>query len=138
MKPSPPICTWPACVCRSTGVYCSLRKGPKKPKRINPISKKGKVRKGLKMALLQTDAAFYWSIWEERTRQCESCSAPLGPKLLNYYFDHLLEKQTYPELRHEKDNIMLVCGDCHTLKTDGHATAVHKQRVLEARKRFNK
>lgn len=102
--------------------YCkrhqSLRTD-KKPKAIKKITEKGKVKKELKKALYPTDMAFYFGIWDERPHVCYNCGANLGVRPLTYYFDHILEKGNpkYEHLRYEKENISLLCWDCHTNKS---------------------
>lgn len=67
------------------------------------------------------DLAFYNSIWEEREHFCYNCGKYLGSEPLTIYFDHILEKglDRYKHLRHDKRNICLLCGDCHSSKTFG-------------------
>ena len=93
----------------------------KKPKAIKKITEKGKEKKELKKALFPNDMSFYLSIWMERPHKCYNCDKDLGIKPLTLYFDHILEKGSpkYEHLRYEKDNICLLCWDCHGTKTNG-------------------
>lgn len=90
----------------------------KKPKGIRKISEKGQLKKEVKKALFPTDMAFYLEIWMERDHECYNCGKKLGPKPLTLYFDHILEKgvKKYEHLRHVKENICILCWDCHTNK----------------------
>jgi hypothetical protein len=90
----------------------------RRPKALKKISEKGKVKKELKKALYPTDMAFYLTIWMERPHKCYNCDKDLGLKPYTYYFDHILEKgaDKYKHLRYEKNNICLLCIDCHTNK----------------------
>lgn len=56
----------------------------------------------------------------------------------SYYFDHLIEKSSRPDLAYEKDNIFICCLACHTLKTDGHPTEVHKEAIEKAIEKFGR
>lgn len=80
------------------------------------------------------DFEFYNSIWNIRNHNCEVCSKYLGEELLSIFFDHLLEKELYPQFRYNLDNILLVCGDCHTNKTNGFPKEKHKQAIIRAEK----
>ncbi len=91
----------------------------KKPKGLKKISDKGKAKKELKKALFPNDAAFYFGIWSKRPHVCFNCGKDLGERPLTLYFDHILEKGNlrYEHLRHNEDNICLLCWDCHTNKS---------------------
>lgn len=97
----------------------SLRTDGKAPKGIKKITDKGIKKKKLKASLWPTDMAFYLEIWMERPHVCFNCNKDLGDKPLTLYFDHILEKgsRKYAHLRHVKENICLLCWDCHSSKT---------------------
>lgn len=115
--------------------YCkrhqSLRTD-KKPKGIKKITEKGKVKKELKKALVENDMSFYLTLWLKREHKCEECDCNLGSKPSTYNFDHILEKQSYPELRHNEENIQLLCLQCHGTKTNG----IHSPRMKELIKKL--
>lgn len=99
-----------------------LRTDSKKPKAISKMSsKKREYVLNAAKELKKLDQQFYLSIWEERPHYCSNpdCKKFLGHEPRTYFFDHLAEKAKYPELRHEKNNIVLLCGDCHSMKTGG-------------------
>lgn len=75
------------------------------------------------------DREFYQSIWSSRSHWCESCDKKLPNEPKTWMFDHLLEKSKYPDLRHEPDNIILVCFECHEKKTNGFPTAKHLEHI---------
>jgi 5-methylcytosine-specific restriction endonuclease McrA len=77
-------------------------------------------------------------MWNKRKHECENCGKWLGKEPLSYMFDHLLEKSKFPELKHEEDNIMLVCLECHDLKTRGFITDFVRAKIEEVRKKFDK
>lgn len=68
------------------------------------------------------DEIFYEQIWNEREHYCINCGKYLGKifkdsegKLVNLYrYAHIIPKSTYPYLRHYKNNLMLLCLNCHT------------------------
>lgn len=96
--------------------YCKAHQSlrtDKKPKPIKKISEKGKVKKEMKKALVQNDMSFYLDIWLEREHRCFETGRLLGPKPLITYFHHVLPKQTYPEYRHSKWNIVILHPDTH-------------------------
>src|SRR5688572_20487022 len=78
-----------------------------------------------------------WHLTDPKRRRCENCGRHLGDEPLSYMFDHLLEKETYPELKFEKDNIFLCCLECHTNKTNGHPGEKHKKAIEKAKIDFN-
>lgn len=103
--------------------YCKshqyLRTDAKKPKKLKKISEKGKEKRVLKKELVKTDMAFYFKLWMNNPHVCTFCQKDLGDKPKLYYFDHILEKQAFPKLRHEADNIQFLCLGCHNNKTNG-------------------
>lgn len=120
--------------------YCkrhqSLRTD-KKPKALKKISEKGKIKKELKKELVQNDMSFYLKIWLARPHVCTFCKCDLGVKPKTYYFDHILEKQAFPGLRHDEENIQLLCLECHSNKTNGIVPAwfkTEKEKLKELHK----
>lgn len=55
----------------------------------------------------------FLAIWEERKHICNTCGRYLGEEPLVHYFSHIKSKGSHPELRLDKDNIELLCFDCH-------------------------
>ena len=96
---------------------CSYR--IKKPKGLKKMSDKGKIKRELKKELVKTDMAFYFNLWQHNPHICAFCQVKLGDKPKLYYFDHILEKQAFPALRHKTDNIQFLCLQCHNNKTNG-------------------
>lgn len=102
--------------------YClrhqSLRTD-KKPKPLKKVSEKGKVKKVLKKALVQTDMAFYFEIWEKRPHVCFETGKQLGNRPAITMFHHVLPKQSYPQFRHCEWNIVILHPDVHNqVETD--------------------
>lgn len=54
-------------------------------------------------------------IWEERSHFCQNkmCGRYLGENLMPIFFSHRKSKGAYPALRLCKDNIDLLCAECH-------------------------
>jgi len=55
----------------------------------------------------------FMQIWNERDRRCSNCHAFLGWEPKTWNFAHIKPKSTHPELRLSKENIALLCWDCH-------------------------
>lgn len=108
-------------------------------KSIKKVSEKQKCVIAERKETLEGDKIFYLEIWNERKdnnghNHCESCDCRIYGEPLTIYFDHLLEKGTskFKHLRREKRIIAIVCGDCHTLKTNGKPTQKHKELIQKA------
>lgn len=113
-----------------------LKRGKKALKKRSPEAKE-RLRERKDRAEKLHD--FFLSIWLSlmpMERSCQSCFKPLSDPPRDYYFDHLLEKSKYPALAFEKDNIFLCCLVCHSLKTDGSPTILHKRAIEKAKVRF--
>ncbi len=80
---------------------------------------------------------FFMNIWAKRPHVCEHCGKWLGKEPRTYMFDHLLEKCKYPELRLEEDNILLVCLQCHDLKSRGIISEKYQEKINFAITKFN-
>lgn len=86
-------------------------------KPIKKRSEKGEIKAKEKKEILKLDEAFYLEIWAERKEHnCEVCREWLGYHPYNWMFDHIKPKSRFPELRHEKSNISLLCLQCHSQK----------------------
>lgn len=108
----------------------SLKRVSEKKKSEDPQIKKDQQDK---------DREFYMSIWNERGPKCESCDCPLftnEPTSAN--MDHLMPKSKFPELRYEKENILVVCLACHTNREGGFPRPRHLEAIERAKIRFNK
>tara|TARA_R110002020_G_scaffold440030_2_gene650607 strand:- start:51 stop:461 length:411 start_codon:yes stop_codon:yes gene_type:complete len=64
-------------------------------------------------AKIDLDTNFYKEIWGERFHYCEECHKDLGDKWERYMFSHILSKGSNPAFRHDKDNINILCLECH-------------------------
>lgn len=110
---------------------CTFKLQP--PKAIPKRTEKQKFKIEAKKKLFEHDVAFYVQVWYtrfgriegtgtketfwidnvERMPCCEVCKTRIfwGMDLRNFH--HILEKRNYPELRHEPENIAILCPDCH-------------------------
>ena len=64
------------------------------------------------------------------------CNTHLSGEMKTAYMDHLIEKSTHPQFRHEEDNILLVCFDCHGNKTNGFPGERHLEQMNKAFQKF--
>ena len=48
-------------------------------------------------------------------------------------FDHLLEKNKYPDLAFDEKNIAIVCLECHDNKTRGFASEIIKDKIQQVK-----
>jgi len=71
-------------------------------------------------------------------RMCENCGDIIWGQNLSIYHHHILEKgiERYEHLKYEIENLMLLCGDCHTSVTNGYPGENVKIATEEAHKRF--
>lgn len=78
-------------------------------------SKKGRLIGFSKSAKkkIDQDKKFYEELWSERPHYCEECDKHLGETWAKYMFSHILSKGSQPKLRHNKDNINILCLECH-------------------------
>lgn len=77
-------------------------------------------------------------IWEERKikgRNYSAVSLEMLPREPNsLFFEHLLEKNLYPELVYEKKNIILVTAEEQELRSNGHPKSRHKELIERAKR----
>jgi len=101
---------------------------------------KSEIKPKVSQKVKQTEDMFHFfeDVWKERKHECENCGKWLGNEPLSYMFDHLLEKSKYPELKHEKDNIMLVCLECHDNKTRGFLTETVIAKIQAVKEKYDK
>lgn len=111
---------------------------PLKRTPLRRVSNKKLEEREAKRIQKEKDNLFFLEIWRKKPHNCESCGQYLGKEPLSTYFDHLLEKEMYPDLRYEEANLMLVCFQCHGDKGMGHPTEVHRKMIEKAKQYFNK
>lgn len=81
------------------------KKAPFKQTPIKPRSEKNK-------EIIRQELFMFKEIWDERKKECEHCKIELTvwhPIL----FHHIRTKGSHPELRLVKENIALICAECH-------------------------
>lgn len=81
---------------------------------------------------------FFQQLWDRmpKKKNCQSCGAPIWGEIKTYYFDHLLEKNKYPELALLEWNIFFCCQPCHTKKTAGYPTEKHAKAIEKAQQDY--
>jgi len=87
---------------------------------------------------LENRNRFFMEVWNERSHKCEHCDSVLGSEPLSYMFDHILEKEKYKDLEFEKDNIWLVCLECHDNKSRGILSDKYQQKINFVKSKFDK
>ena len=116
-----------------------LKKSPFKWKRSSlkkvPFKRKPKVVNHEEIEKLRE---FFFSIWNKRYHYCVICGRWLGDEPLSYMFDHILEKDKYPDLKYEEENIALLCLDCHDCKTRGIFPGTYAILIEKTKKLFGK
>lgn len=83
---------------------------PKKKLKSSPLKSK---RKEINFDEIEKMNSFFLEIWKERQHVSEISGEKLIGEVKNYYFHHILEKQSYPELKYKKDNIILITFQEH-------------------------
>jgi len=143
----PKLCNYTNCKYNQFGGgYCrnhqwnrtDKKNKPLKRTAIRKISSKKQKTLGEERKQLHKDWLFFLEIWEEREHICKNCGYFLGNEPLTLFFDHLLEKSKYPDLRYEKENIMLLCWQCHSAKTNGFISDIIKQFIMKICDKFDK
>lgn len=81
---------------------------------------------------------FFLSIWNKRKHYCENCKKWLGNEPLSYMFDHVLPKYKHEDLKFEKENIILVCLECHDNKERGFITDFIREKIKIISEKFGK
>lgn len=127
-------CSWPRCNCKATGQKCNQYKPKdKKRKSIVRISPKQRAKRVSEKDLLATDGAFYLLIWQEREHKCQNCGAPVFQFSI-LLFHHVLPKRPdggYPQYRHCKWNIWILCWQCHDTHDNGNPDSKTIQKLRE-------
>lgn len=86
--------------------------------------------------IIDKTVLLFEEIWQERKHNCQSCGKYLGNTYTAINFDHLIPKSKRKDLTLEKDNILLVCADCHWIKENGLATAKHRKYIEKAKLKY--
>ena len=115
--------------------YCWKCK-PRKKLKSSGFNKKRKELTEKDISEIEKMNNFFLSIWKKRTHYCTICNIWLGNEPKTYMFDHILEKQKYPELKHEEKNIALLCLECHDKKTRGFYPESYLSIINETKKQF--
>ncbi len=121
------------CGRNSENEYCFQHKPRKALKKVSKLKSTKSSTKKEDIGLMRE---FLTSLWRIKIHTCENCGRGLGNEPLSYMFDHLLEKSKYPELKCEEANIILVCLECHDLKTRGFLSDKYRERIEKVKETF--
>ena len=113
------------------------RNTPLKRTPLNRISKKGKEKKVKESKERELMWLMFLEIWEERPHYSEISGKYLGNEPLTYMFDHALEKETHPQFKLTKENIILCTLEEHHAKTGGHPLNEHKKLIDQIKQKLN-
>jgi len=113
------------------------RKTPLKRTPLRKISEKGKAKKLKKKNEKELMWSMFLEIWEERPHYSEISGTYLGNEALTYMFDHALEKETHPQFKYTKENIILCTLEEHHAKTGGHPLNEHKKLIEQIKQKLN-
>ena len=77
-------------------------------------------------------------LWSKlpKEKKCSSCGRRIYGENKPLYWDHLLERNKYPHLQYEEENMYFCCGECHTSKTNGWPKPNHKAAIEHAKQKF--
>lgn len=104
------------CGCNSESEYCFRHKPKKKLSKSLGLNKsaltfKSKVR--ATKSTINKDHLLFKQIWRERSHKSEVSGTYLGKEAYSTYFHHILPKSKYPEIKMDKENIILLTTDEH-------------------------
>lgn len=57
--------------------------------------------------------SLFLEIWGERPHYCAECNSYLGEEPLAIFFSHNHSRGARPDLKMDKNNITLLCRECH-------------------------
>lgn len=77
------------------------------------VAKEKRKAKPIRKRKATGELEMFKEIWEERPHVCVKCGKRLLEPLRPAYFSHIKSKGAFPELRLVKENVELVCPECH-------------------------
>ena len=101
------------CGKKSESSYCfqhKKRSGLSKGAKLSTLANK---KVSVDKAPINEDHLFFKEIWKERPHQSEISGVYLGKEASSAFFHHILPKNKYPEIRMDKENIILLTIDEH-------------------------
>lgn len=111
---------------------------PKKKYVIPKVSKKRQKKLEEQKDMIKLDHEFYKEHWLACPHRCEQCNINLGKEPLTIFFHHALPKRSFPQYRHTHENIIILCGNCHSqAETDIDKVPIVKKRTDEINKLLN-
>lgn len=83
----------------------------------SPIKKKSFIKRKVKVNVAKNTQMkdFFLEIWKERPHYSEISKQFLGNEPKTLYFHHLLLKSKYPEAMYDKENIVLLTAEEHSI-----------------------
>jgi len=112
-----------------------LNKFKRKPLKRTLLKKKPKV---INHEEIERINYFFFSIWRKTPHYCTICGAWLDNEPHSYMFDHILEKEKYPDLTYEEGDIALLCLSCHDCKTRGFFPESYALLIKKTKELFDK
>ena len=81
---------------------------------------------------------FIQKLWDKlpNVKRCWNCGTPIWGENSTLYWDHLLEKEIFPEYELEESNHFFCCGECHSRKTNGFPGQKHKEAIEKMKKQI--
>ncbi len=111
---------------------------PKKVYQIPRVSKKRQKKLEEQKDMIKLDHEFYEEHWRSCPHRCEQCNLNLGKEPLTIFFHHALPKRSFPQFRHTHENIIVLCGNCHSqAEVDIDKVPIVKIRTAEIEKVLN-
>jgi 5-methylcytosine-specific restriction endonuclease McrA len=111
---------------------------PKKAYQIPKVSKKRQKKLEEQKDMIKLDHEFYEEHWRACPHKCEQCGLNLGKEPLTIFFHHALPKRNYPQFRHTHENLIVLCGNCHSqAEVDIDKVPIVKRRTVEIEKLLN-
>jgi hypothetical protein len=116
--------------CGTCGKNCESEEGCVRHKKRKPLKRSGASLSDKE----DTEKQFklFLEIWSERLHKSEISGQPIYGEALSVYFDHLLEKSKYPELKFDKKNIVIVTSEEHESRHNGFPVPKHKELIDKA------
>lgn len=107
--------------------------------RLKRVSLKQRLKIEQKKEITKRDHETYREIWKDRPHTCIESGRGLGKEPLTTYFHHLLKKETFPQYRWEKWNIVILSPEMHgNAESDLDKVPKVKELYLEALEKHKK
>ena len=82
---------------------------------------------------------FFKKIWaEKKVWNCQNCNKILPKELHPIFMSHIIPKSKEPKPRLERENIKVICGDCHNTWEFGTLDKIRKFNLTDEQKKYLK